>query len=212
MAASTTTAFRGRIDFASVAMAAVTVAALLGAAWYRSGASLRPTPLAVGDLAPPLHLLDLNTAEPLVLAGPRGNVVWVVFWSADSPAGRSSLALLERTWSQLKTHRRFTLVTAAAEADQSARVRAVVAQNAKKLPVYLADPDTRRHYGALRPDPPLHILIDTNGRIMALARGAGRQTIERFADLARSRLEELDPLGATRFASARGPDVLPSRP
>jgi hypothetical protein len=50
--------------------------------------------------------------------------------------------------------------------------------------------------------PPLHVLIDEDGRILALARGAGRPTIARIADQARRRLAELDPLDHTRFAHA----------
>ena len=49
--------------------------------------------------------------------------------------------------------------------------------------------------------PPLHILIDADGRIAAIAREAGPQTIERIADHAKRLLEELDPLGDTRFAT-----------
>jgi len=44
-------------------------------------------------------------------------------------------------------------------------------------------------------------LIDADGRILALARGAGRPTLERIAAQAGRRLEELDPMGATRFAA-----------
>jgi hypothetical protein len=202
MSALTKIPFRARIDWASAVMAVVTVTALVGAAWLRSGRSQGPKPLVIGDLAPPLHLLDLNTSEPLVLAGSRGNVVWIIFWSADAPSSRSSWESLERAWGQLKAHRRFTLVLAAVEADQPGRVRAAVAQTGMKLPVYLTAPDSRRRYSAEQADPPLHILIDAQARVAALARGASRQTIKRIADLARRQLDALDPLGATRFAVA----------
>lgn len=202
MTAATEIPFRRRIDWVSAAMAAITVAALLGAFWFRAVPSKVLRPLVVGDIAPPLHLLDLNTSEPLVLAGLRGKVVWMVFWAADSSSGRSIWAELERASGQLKGHRRFTLVTAAVEADQPGRVRAVVNQIETELPVYLADPETRRRYRAEQADPPLHILIDAEGRVAAIARGAGRQTIERMADLAKRLADELDPLGATRFARA----------
>ena len=50
-------------------------------------------------------------------------------------------------------------------------------------------------------DPPLHVLIDAAGHVIAMARGAGRPTIDRIADQAKRQLDELDPLGDTRFVS-----------
>jgi hypothetical protein len=191
-----------RIDRLSAAMGVVTAAALLAAAWQRFGPSSAPEPLAVGAEAPLLRLLDLETSDPLVLVGLQGKVVWVVFWSAAAPSGRSCLPELAAAWKGLKAHRRFSLVTAAVEAGDPGRVRATVAASGVDLPVYLASPQTRRRFGAERGDPPLHVLIDDQGQVIAMARGAGRATIERIADLARRRLDELDPLGQTRFASA----------
>jgi len=201
MAAPTEIPLRRRIDWVSAAVAFATVAALVGSLWYRSGRPAAPGPLAIGDPAPPLRLLDLKTSEPLVLLGSRGKVVWIIFWSADSPSGRSSLPELQRVWVRLKAHRQFALLTAAVEADQPGRVRTAVAESGVELPVYLASSETRQRFSAEQADPPLHIMIDAQGHVMALARGADRQTIERFADLARRQLDELDPLGATRFAS-----------
>ena len=76
-----------RIDGVTAIMVVVTAAALLGAAWLRTRRPTTDEPPAVGALAPPLRLLDLDTLEPVVLVGLRGKVVWVVFWSADSPYG-----------------------------------------------------------------------------------------------------------------------------
>ena len=69
------------------------------------------------------------------------------------------------------------------------------------VPVYLASPETRRRFHAQGADPPLHILIDAGGNVIAMARHAGRPTIDRFAEQVRRRLDELDPIGETRFAS-----------
>ena len=44
------------------------------------------------------------------------------------------------------------------------------------------------------------LLIDAQGRIAALARGEGQETINRLAAQVQSWLEEMDPLGKTRFA------------
>ena len=94
------------------------------------------------------------------------------------------------------------MVTAAVEADDPAAVRTAVEAAGVDLPVYLAGPETRRRFHAQDADPPLHVLIDAGGRILAMARGDGRPTIDRIAEQARRRLDELDPIGETRFASA----------
>jgi hypothetical protein len=194
---------RRRIDAISAIMVVATVASLLGTAWLRARRPPENEPPAVGALAPPLRLLDLETSEPLVLIGLRGKVAWVVFWSADSPSGRSSLAAIEHAWGQLKARRKFALVVAAVEAGNPDGVRATVAESGVKLPVYLASAETLQRYGAERADPPLHVLIDADGRIAAMARGSGSHTIERIADQARRLLDELGPLGETRFAAAK---------
>jgi hypothetical protein len=94
------------------------------------------------------------------------------------------------------------MVTAAVEVDDPLAVRAAIRAADFKLPAYLAGPETRRRFRAENADPPLHILIDVGGRVLAMARGDGQAAIGRIAEEARRRLDELDPLGETRFASA----------
>jgi hypothetical protein len=192
---------RRRIDGITAIMLGVTAVSLLGAAWLRIRRPPENEPPSVGDLAPALRLVDIESSEPLILIGLRGKIVWVVFWSADTPSSRSSLVPVEWAWSQLKARRRFTLAAAAVAADNPARVREVVAESGVTLPVYLASAETHRAYGALQADPPLHVLIDAEGRIAAVARGAGAQTIERITEQAKTLLEALDPAGEPRFAS-----------
>jgi hypothetical protein len=175
----------GRIDWVTVFLGLATLLIVGWTAWLRFGPAPRP-----------------ETAEPLVLLGLRGKVVWVVFWSAGSPSGRESLVKLEAVWKRLKPHQRFTLVAAAVDSGQPERVRAAVAEVRSTLPVYLAGPETRRRFGVEDADPPLHLLIDPQGRVAALARGAGQETIDRLASQARGWLDELDPLRNTRFAAA----------
>ncbi len=93
-------------------------------------------------------------------------------------------------------------MAAAIETDQAETVREMTSASQFKLPIYIASPETRRRYGAERADPPLHVLIDAAGHVIAIARGAGRPTIDRIADQAKRQLDELDPLGDTRFVSA----------
>ena len=77
-----------RVDWLSVFMAAITLAAAGWAAWWYLARAGRPTPLAVGAHVPPFALLDLETSERLLMAGQKGKVLWMVFWSADSARGR----------------------------------------------------------------------------------------------------------------------------
>jgi hypothetical protein len=211
MDAATAVGSRRRVDPMSTLMIVMTAAGLLGAAWLRFGPSPAPPPPTVGALAPPLQILDPDSSEPMVLAGLRGKVVWIVFWSANSTSGPASLRALDDVWSRLKSHRRFVLVAAAIETDQAERIREMTSDSQFKLPIYIASPDTRRRYGAESADPPLHVLIDAAGHVIAMARGAGRPTIDRIAGQAKRQLDELDPLGDTRFVSMPSRGV-PGRP
>lgn len=196
-----------RIDGVTAIMIAVTAASLLGAAWLRTRRSTTDEPPAVGGLAPPLRLLDPETSEPLVLVGLRGKVVWVVFWSANSPSARSSLAAIEAAWHSLQTRGRFAMVPVAVETDDPDRVRTVAAASRVKLPIYLAGAESVRRFGAGDADPPLNVLIDAEGRIASIARGTSEQTMGRIASQARKMLEELGPADDTRFASVAPHEV-----
>ena len=98
-------------------------------------------------------------------------------------------------------------MTAAVESGEPDRVRAVVAESGVDLPVYLASPDSLRRFAAENADPPLNVLIDAEGQVIAIARGAGEATLDRLADQAKRRLDELDPMGNTRFAHRTGQET-----
>ncbi len=102
MDAATEVGSRRRVDPMTTLMIVMTAAGLLGAAWLRYGPSPAPPPPTVGGLAPPLQILDLDSSEPMVLAGLRGKVVWVVFWSANSTSGPASLPALDDVWNRLE--------------------------------------------------------------------------------------------------------------
>ncbi|MGC8643603.1 MAG: TlpA family protein disulfide reductase [Isosphaeraceae bacterium] len=187
----------------SVILAVLTVIFLGWTAWLRFGPPSASEPPSIGSALPPLKLLDLETGELRILLGLKGKVVWVVFWSADSPSCQTVLPRLERAWKRLRPHRSFTLVTAAAESQEPDRVRTALAQSRASLPAYLATPETLRRFDAQHADPPLHYLIDADGRVAALARGDGQDTIDRLTAEAREWLEHLGPLESTRFASFR---------
>ncbi|WP_165219712.1 hypothetical protein [Aquisphaera insulae] len=195
---------RGDLDVVGLLMAVATVALVVAAAWMRFG----PTPadrIEVGAPLPPLRLLDLQTEESKLLLGQRDRVLWVVFWSAGSASGPKLLGELERAWRRLRAHRGFTLAAAAVEADRPDLVRQVAAASRASLPIYLAGPETRRRFSAGGADPPIHMLVDSDGRIAMLSKGSDRDTIEHMAAMVEGWLRGLDPLGNTRFAdSSRG--------
>jgi hypothetical protein len=193
-----------RVDRVSVLLALVTLVLVGWTAWLRFGPASRPEPPVVGQALPPLRLLDIETAEPLVLLGARGKVTWIVFWSAGSPSGRSGLSKLEGVWKRLKSHRRFAMVTAAVNSDQPERVRAALAEIHAAVPAYIAGPETLRRFDAEMADPPLHLLVDGDGRIAALVRSAGQDAINRLAERVQRWLEEIDPMGNTLFAESKG--------
>jgi hypothetical protein len=189
------------IDTLSLMLALATVLVLGWAAWLRFGPAPAPPPLEVGNTMPPLRLIDLETSEPKLMFGLKGRVLWVVFISAGSKSGEEALAQLAPVWKRLRPHRAFSLAVAAVESDQPARVRAVLEKEGKAVPTYLADPETRARFGAEEADPPVHLLIDPDGRVAVVMRGAGQATIDRLANQAQNWLEELDPLGNSRFAA-----------
>jgi hypothetical protein len=182
-------------------MMVVTAAALLGAIWLKTKGTPGIESPRVGAVAPSLQLLDLETSEPLVLVGQRSKIIWVVFWSATSQSASSSLGAIERASVPLRARRRFDMVAAAVDTDRPARVREAVAESGVKMPVYLASANTLARYGVTAGAAPLHVLIGVDGRIVAIAREVGPQTIDRIADQARRLLDELGPQDDTRFAS-----------
>jgi hypothetical protein len=191
---------RRSIDWQSALMAAVTIIALIVAASYRFGSSTKLKPLAVGDPAPLLQLVDLDSSESLLMLGLKGKVVWIIFWSAEARDAPQTLAAIARVSTKLRADRRFTMLTAAVNADKPDRVRAVIAESGVNLPVYLASAESRLRFGAQKAIPPLQVLVDAEGQVMAIARGAGQSTLDRLADQAQRRLDALGPQGNTRFA------------
>jgi len=190
---------RVKVDWVSAVMAVVTIAAMVGAGWMYSRSSSVKS-VAIGDATPLVQLIDLATSEPLVVLGLKGKVVWIVFWSAGATDAPKTLTALARVSSVLKPHPRFAMLTAAIEVDQPDKVRAVITATKVDLPVYLATPESRLRFGADTADPPLHVLINAEGQIIAIGRGSGQSTINRFAEQAVHLLDQLDPEDNTRFA------------
>jgi len=194
---------RRRIEPSSAIMLLVTAIAVVGAVWLHYRNYPAEETLTVGARIPALQFLDLGTSEPLVVLGHSGRVIWITFWSAESASALPSLKDLERVTKKLAGHRRFVQVVAAVEDGKASQVRAIIDSNGIKLPVYLATAAIFRRFGASSADPPLHVLIGADSRIIALARGGDDSTIARLAAMVQRRLDELDPQGTTRFAAAQ---------
>jgi hypothetical protein len=189
------------IDWASAAMASVAALAVGWALWLRFGPPSRAEPPLVGSLPPPLRLLDVKQAEPVVLLGLRGKVVWVVFWSARGPSARADLQELETIWRRLRARPQFSMIAAATDTDHPDEVRATLAEIKATLPAYLANPETRTAYGVGQP--PLHVILGEDGRVVAVARGGDAGTVNRLARQVEQRLDLLEPRHNTRFAWVR---------
>ena len=92
------------------------------------------------------------------------------------------------------------MAAVAIEADHPDRVRAVRSEAKASLPVYLAPAETRRRFGATAKHVPFHVLIDETGHVGALARGDAPGDLDRLTRQAEQWLDEIEPLGPTRFA------------
>lgn len=189
-----------RIDWPSALLAAIALAALGWATWRHLVRVDRQTPLAVGSYVPPFALLDLEKSERLLMAGQKGKIRWLVFWSADSNRGRDDLARLVPFWTRLRRHDRFSPVAAAVDFDRPDRVRSALSEIHATFPAYLAPAETLQRFGVRTSDPPLHVLVDAEGRIAVLARAESLEAIRRLAAQVQGWLDELDPRGPSRFA------------
>lgn len=195
---------RRGFDKVSAAMALVTTVMLAWAAWLRLGPPPKPETPAVGTLAPALRLLDPSTSEPLVLLGLKGKVVWIAFVSpgGSAPGSSNDLPALEAVWKRFKPRPKFAMAALDVDSARPDRLRAAVASAKATLPAYLAAPETCRAFGVDLRRLPLHVLVDPSGRIAAVAQGRGALTLDRLGDQAERWLDEVEPLGKTRFAFA----------
>lgn len=191
---------RKGIDWLSAVMALVTGVAVAWTVWLRYGPEAAVEPPAVGGRLPALRLQDARTGEPAILFGMQGRVVWVTFWSTRA---EPELSELTRVWKRLGSRRGFTMVAAAVDEPSADRVRQILEKQGSDLPIYRAPEETRRRFGVDGRNLPLHVLVDEQGTIGAVARGVGRETVTRLIEQAEAWLDEMEPLGKTRFARVR---------
>lgn len=198
-------------DRIAALLALVTSVALVSVLWFRygpgAGRSAEADHPGPGTRVPALVLADAETGAPRVvsLGGPVGRVVWVTFWSASAPDAGADLEALEPVWARLRSRSRFTMVVAAVESDRPEVVRAARDAARTTIPVAVAPPATRRAFGAEGRGLPIHVLIDEEGRVVALARDRDEASLERLTNQAERRLDDLEPLGRSRFAARLRP-------
>ena len=190
---------RPSIDWLSLGMAVVITAAVTWTLWLRIGPGSWPDPPSPGTRAPLLMLKPLEGGEPILLAGTRGKIVWLVFWSARSDAAGAVLLEVAKIQRRFAASSHFQLLAIAID-DGVDRARSVLKQ--ANLPaevgVYLAPTRTRRAFGAW--DLPLHVVIDEDGIVAAVVGGREGGDSQRLGDRVEEWLKPLDPLGGTRFA------------
>lgn len=189
-------------DRASAAMALATALVLA----VVIGVQCRPEPIGdppgAGATAPPLGLIDARTNQPtLVFARPE-RVLWVAFWSPRTPGATQEL---ERIWRRFRARKPFMLVVVALDAGDAARLEKSLGDSAPELPIYVATAATRRDFGVA--EPPLHFLIDEDGRVVATARGDG-ENLEGMATAAEGLLDAIDQ-PRDRFARIPGAAIQP---
>ncbi|WZP00948.1 hypothetical protein EP7_002610 [Isosphaeraceae bacterium EP7] len=189
-----------RMDWVALAMTAVIVLSLARFAWVRWSPGARPNPPIVGKSIPPLSLRDPSTAEPLVWVTPRDRVTWLTFYSATDPAASADLAVLESTWHRFRQRAHFAMLAVAANPDQEPAVARLLAQTKATLPTAVATQSTLATFDADRGTLPLHLILDTDGTLLAIARGRPPGQLERLTETVTRRLAELDPTGGARFA------------
>jgi hypothetical protein len=186
------------LDWPSAAMAVVAMLAVGWTLWLRFGPPARGEPPAAGSVPPRLRLLDVDRAEPVVLVGLRGKVIWLTFWSARSPTAAVELRALDAVWRRFQDRTPFTMFAAAIETGEPSLVRAAVDASKVTVPVYLASAEMRQAYGAS--NPPLHVIIGDDGRVIAVARGVDEGTMKRLTRQVEQRLDQLEPRHNGRFA------------
>ncbi|MDG3003654.1 hypothetical protein [Paludisphaera mucosa] len=192
-----------RPDRVSLVLAALTVALVAAAAWLRFGPGLFPKPVQVGEPMPPTRLAALHDPGSRLLLGVQGEVLWLVFLAADSTEAKAVLPELEAAWKRLRPDRRFGMAVAAVDEAGPDRARAALETYKGKIPLYLAGRDAPRSFGIEPAGAPWHFLVDPHGRVAAVARGAGADTVDRLSKMASDWLGALEPASESRFSLTR---------
>lgn len=191
-------------DRVSLVLAVLTIVLVTGAAWLRFGPGFFVKPIRVGEPMPPTRVTSLHEAGSRLLLGMEGRVLWLVFVSTEG-GGDVPVVLpeLETAWKRLQSHRRFGMAVAAVDPSKPDRARETLSTYKGKLPLYLADRNAPRSFGVDAGGGPWHFLIDPHGRVAAVARGSGADTVQRLSRMASDWLDAMAPAGDVRFQLTR---------
>lgn len=187
---------RGRDRF-NLALAVVALALLAGAAWLRFGAGSAAS--VMGEPMPPTRLSGLHDAGPRLLLGMEGRILWLVLLPVEPAEAEPVLPELVAAWDQLKDDPRFGMAVAATDPLGVEHAGAALETYRGKLPLYLAGVDVPRSLGVEASGEPWHFLVDPQGRVAAVARGSGKETVDRLARMASGWLDGLAPAVEARF-------------
>lgn len=195
-----------RVDWLSVLLILATLGVLGKTAWQRFGPEPWPDPPRVGQTPPLIRLVELETGKSLILGYPRGQVLWITFWSHEDKDAAQDLRDLDAAWQSLKNRASFLMFAAASVSSDQAKpdlypsVTQLIGQTQSTVPVALAPPKAQRAFGAQPSKRPLHILIDDKGKILAIESGRNPDIFRNFTKMVKTRLDQIEPFNGPRFA------------
>lgn len=201
-------------DRVSLILAVLTIALIVGAAGLRFGPGVFSGPIRVGEPMPPTRLTGLHEPDSRLLLGVEGRVLWLVFVSTEGAGAGPILPELETAWKTLRTNHRFGMAVAAVDPSGPDRARQALVSYKGRLPLYLGG-DAPRSFGVDPGGGPWHFLIDPHGRVAAVARGSGADTVRRLSRMASDWLDAMSPAADVRFqltrveASSAGWNIVP---
>ncbi|WP_337176710.1 hypothetical protein [Paludisphaera sp.] len=185
------------LDRFHLVLALSALALLAGAAWLRFGPGRAAS--VMGEPMPPTRLSGLHDAGPRLLLGMEGRILWLVILPAEPDEAAPVLPELVSAWDLLKDDDRFGMAVAATDPLGVEHAGAALESYRGKLPLYLAGADVPRSLGVEASGDPWHFLIDHQGRVAAVARGSGKETIDRLTKMASDWLDALAPAVEARF-------------
>ncbi|GLQ91821.1 TlpA disulfide reductase family protein [Dyella acidisoli] len=155
---------------------ALALLAAIAGGWLQHESRLAHVPAGVhvanvGDLRPDVALLDLDGRERR-LSGYQGKRLLLNFWASWCVPCAAEMPTLDKAQHNFADQGAIVLGIAMDEPD---RVRAFLAQHPVQYPILigqLASPSTTLRFGDVDEVLPYSVLLDENGRILAVHRGA----------------------------------------
>lgn len=155
---------------------ALALLAAIAGGWLQHESRLAHVPAGVhvanvGDLRPDVALLDLNGRERR-LSGYQGKRLLLNFWASWCGPCAAEMPTLDKAQRNFADQGAIVLGIAMDEPD---RVRAFLTQHPVQYPILIgqvASPSTTLRFGDVDEVLPYSVLLDENGRILAVHQGA----------------------------------------